>query len=507
MLRQMDELTNRAKAIMTQRDQLLTQITDGKKQVAELQANLAIAEEIKANAGEATEKEFLEKLQAKAVDLPNSPEIQQIVKDLEGLQIEDLAKLDEWHTRVRTLIHQLPVDSESQALRRLEQLANTFLAQHEAVANRTLIAFNQNLYKDLLEKQPIGNRLKEVHEKAQQAKTAADNIHYENVAWEHYKGFFSPLWWFMDWSIAQVVWLYGLARDRWPWLAKAEALLAYAIDTFMGFFMQIINAMLDFMNSHYWTRSSISADVRSQGVSSASGRGVGAGFYNFPQSTKTLVQDCTPRKVHAMGTNGSQSQMLAAKQKLRSQAEGSYQQELATQKQHARRLFVTLCREALDVNHLSRPAPEQVRSSAYTSVWRNLASPMVQYEQAFAASNAQGTDYVGSIGRFAENSTFQDWDGAIEWLAWSVAWGLRLGGLLAVASGVGIAWVPAAFAAAQGTEWIAALLRPAVTWLGTMPDIIGFQYDVVIAAALAFEATMNGNVDLDSLVCESYYVE
>jgi hypothetical protein len=131
---------------------------------------------------------------------------------------------------------------------------------------------------------------------------------------------------------------------------------------------------------------------------------------------------------------------------------------------------------------------------------------MVEYEKAFQAAGAQGTDYLWSLGRFAENSTFQDWDGAIEWLAWGVAWGLRLGGILAVFTGVGAAALPAAFAAAQGAEWIGAVLRPMVSWLGTMPDIIAFQYDVVLAAAAAYQASTEGGIDLDTLVVPSEYV-
>ena len=50
-------------------------------------------------------------------------------------------------------------------------------------------------------------------------------------------------------------------------------------------------------------------------------------------------------------------------------------------------------------------------------------------------------------------------------------------------------------------------LRPAVSWLGTMPDIIAFQYDVVIAAAVAYVATTEGNVSLDNLVVPSEYTE
>jgi hypothetical protein len=82
-----------------------------------------------------------------------------------------------------------------------------------------------------------------------------------------------------------------------------------------------------------------------------------------------------------------------------------------------------------------------------------------------------------------------------------------LGGVLAVFTGVGAAAVPAAFAAAQGAEWIGAVLRPAVSWLGTMPDIIAFQYDVVIAAAVAYEAATTGSINLDNIVVPSEYVE
>ena len=40
-----------------------------------------------------------------------------------------------------------------------------------------------------------------------------------------------------------------------------------------------------------------------------------------------------------------------------------------------------------------------------------------------------------------------------------------------------------------------------------MPDIIAFQYDVVIAAAVAYVATTEGNVSLDNLVVPSEYTE
>jgi hypothetical protein len=43
--------------------------------------------------------------------------------------------------------------------------------------------------------------------------------------------------------------------------------------------------------------------------------------------------------------------------------------------------------------------------------------------------------------------------------------------------------------------------------LGTMPDIVGFQFDIVIAASLAHAAATQGGIDPSTLVVPSYYVD
>ncbi len=507
LLHQMDDISRQAGLLTQQRQELYEQFVKQKKELVDVEANLAITQEIKQNAGQVTEKEFLESIKEKALALPNDPQLRSVIGDLEQMTSRDTGQYMAWNAKVRQMLAELPPGTSEQTRRGLERLSAALTQHTQAIQSEVLIDLNKQVYADLLEKGPLGNRLKEVNERAQKAKQAAEAIRYQNTAWEYYEGFFSPLWWFMDWSLAQLLWLHDLAREWIPGLAMAENLLALCVDTLVSYMMSILNAMIDFMNSHQWTRSCINSEVRGRGKATALAHGVSGAFFEFPRATNEIPQTLAPRRIVSMGQNGSPAQKQAVRQRLLSNAAGGYQQERSVQQGQARTAFASLCRKALDARRLEQPAPDQLSGSTLTSIWQQLVGPMVQYEQGFSAAGAQGTDYLWSIGRFAENSTFQDWDGAVEWLAWSVAWGLRLGGVLAVFTGFGAAAVPAAFAAAQGAEWIGAALRPAVSWLGTMPDIIAFQYDVVIAAALAYEAATEGNVSLDTLVVPSEYAE
>ena len=507
VLRQMDTVSGQAQLLMRQRDALYEQLLRQKKELVDVQANITISQEIKQNAGQATEKAFLDNIKERATNLPNDPQLRSLISDLQQITSRDTGQTMAMNAQVRQMLAELPPGTSEQTRQGLERLSAALVEHTQAIQAEVLIDLNKQTYQDLLEKGPLGSRMKQVHEQAQKAKAAAEAIRYQNMAWEHYQGFFSPLWWFMDWSLAQILWLHDLAREWIPGLAMAENLLAICVDTVVSYMMSILNAMIDFMNSHQWVRSCINSEVRGRGKSTALANGINPAFFDFPKSTQQIPEVLKPRTIVAMGQNGSPAQMQAVRQQILTKAAGSYQQERSLQRQQAGAAFTSLCRKALDARRLAQPAPEHLHVSTLRSIWSQLAGPMVQYEQGFAAANAQGTDYVWSAGRFMENSTFQDWDGAIEWLTWAVAWGLRLGGVLAVFTGFGVAAVPGAFAAAQGAEWIGALLRPAVSWLGTMPDIIAFQYDVIIAAALAFEAATEGNVDLDHLIVPSEYAE
>jgi len=522
LLRQLDEVIEESTRLTRQRDELLEQLMRQNKELVDLEANLVITRKLKENAKKATEKEFLERLKKEAMELPESPEIRRIVADVEDIGRRDVGRIMQWHDEIQQTLNNLPPDASEQARGNLERLSRVFSQHVERIRTETLIDFSTGPFSGKLEKTPLADRLKEVQKRAQQAKQEAEGIPYQNAAWDDYEGFFSPVWWFMDWSLAQISWLHGLAREWIPWLAMAEDGLVLVVDTVLYYVMAFLNALIDYMNSNNWRRSCINAELRGRGRATAMANGIHGGFFDFPRTTKQLPEMVTPRRVVSTAQNGSASQMRSVKQQVLSSAFGGYKREASAQRGQARQAFANLCRSVLDAGRLEQEAPDHVSSGSMRGVWPRLAGPMVKYEKAFAAASAQGTDYLWSGGHFAqagvkdgvfswttfyENSTFQDWDGAIEWLGWAVAWGLRLGSVLAVFTGVGAAAVPVAFSAAEAADWITGLLRPAVSWLGTMPDVIAFQRDVVLAAALAYEAATVGNVDLNALVVPSEYVE
>jgi len=508
LLSKMDDLLTRMNGALQERNELMRKLAQESQGLADLEANIAISQYVKSHSGEVTEKEFLEKLKGFAGDLPESDAIQRIVQNVEAIQTKDLGRVLEWGDSLNAAIKNLPADAPDATRRELNRLLSYWAEFTYDVRVDVLKEFNKNVYTDMLAKQPLGQRLKKIAEEAKKAKAAAEKIRYENVAWEHYKGFFSPLWWFIDWSIAKIAWLYDWAKEYFPWLADAETWLAYAIDTFLQYFMGKMNAVVAFTNSNLWTRSSISVDHRGRGEGLARAHGVGDPFFLFPKVVGNYAkQNDDPKKIIGMGSSGSQSEKEAVKRRVEAQLRGDYSQEKNNQIRYAKQLFSTLCQKTLDPGLFLQEAPERLSHTQLNGVWHSLASPMDKYEEGFREAQAQGSDYLASISRFKESATFQDLDGAIEWIAWAVAWTLRLGSLLAIGTGVGAAAVPTAFAVAQGVEWAAAALRPAVVALGTMPDIVGFQFDIVIAASLAHAAATKGGIDPSTLVVPSYYVE
>jgi hypothetical protein len=506
LLRKMDDLLTRLDKAMADRDELLKKVAKGSEDLVDLEANVAIAQYVKAHSGEVTEKEFMEHLKSFASELPENDAIRQIVANVEAIQKKDLGRIMDWGDSLNEAIKNLPADAPDSTRRELNRLLSYWAEFKHDVRVDVLWDFNKGRYTDMLVKEPLGQRLKKISEEAKKAKAAAEKIRYENVAWEHYKGFFSPLWWFMDASIWAIAWVYDWAKETFPWLADAETWLAMAVDTFLQFFMEQMNGVVSYMNSHLFIRSIISSDHRGRGKYLADIYGLGEHYFQFPKALKDYAKRSDdPKKIIQLGN--SRSDKEAVKRNVEARVRGDYSQEKSRQTQQAKQLFATLCQMSLDAKFFSQDAPDRIGPSSMRRVLGRIGGPMVEYEKGFAASKAQATDYLTSISRFAESSTFQDMDGAIEWLAWAVAWTLRLGSLLAIGTGVGAAAVPTAFAAAQGVEWAAALLRPAVVILGTMPDIVGCQFDVVIASPLVFTAAVRGGVDPDSLIVEGYYAE
>ena len=233
LLSKMDDLLARMNKALGDRDDLVKKVAQESQELTNIEANVAIAEYVKTHSGEVTEKEFLGKLKSFATDLPENDAIKQIVANVEAIQKTDLGRIMEWGDSLNNAIKNLPADAPDATRRELNRLLSYWAEFKYDAQVDVLLDFNKGLYTDLLAKQPLGQRLKQISEEAKKAKAAAESIRYENVAWQHYEGFFWPLWFAMDWTIARISWLYDWAKEYFPWLADAETWLALAIDTFL----------------------------------------------------------------------------------------------------------------------------------------------------------------------------------------------------------------------------------------------------------------------------------
>ncbi|HKZ54537.1 MAG TPA: hypothetical protein VJ123_03580 [Anaerolineales bacterium] len=483
-------------------------IAEHSKKLVELEANLAVAQFIKENSGRFTEKDFMARLKRMVQGMPRRPEIADAVRMVQTIRDTNLRVINHWGETLNQAIKDLPVDAPDETRKAMNRMLSYLAELKYTTQVDVLDTFNKEMAEDLIGKSPLGDRLKKISDEAKKAKEAAEQLRYRRVPYKYYEGWLAPLWYSIDVAIEWAVWLHDLAREWIPGLATAEDMIVYAIDLVLGYMMQMLSSMIDYMNSNLWIRSSVEAGLRSQAQGRAQGHGLTPKFFTFPNTPAALVEQLKPANVVKQGSSGSQQEMNAAKQKLLTRAKGGYEGEKQVQNGEVRRLFTQLCQSALDADCLQKPAPEPVVASSTGALLRRMVEPMVQYERAFAASSAMGTDYVTSVpARFQENATFQDWDGAIEWITWAVSWALKLGALLSVATGVGVAWAPALFVSADAVERVAGVIRPAVSWLGTMPDVVGFQFDVVLVACLVHKAALEGGVDLEAILVEGYYVE
>lgn len=501
----MDDWLRQIDSLRKQQVKIGEEFAKQTKEVADLRAAMKITKYVEENSADFATKEFRDRVAAQAKEIPNTPEIQNLFKNLEAIKEANIEKLGEWGHAIGQELAKLP-DEELKALRKDFHTMFAYIEEKQYVYQLEVLSnFNTGLRDDLLIKGPLGQRMQKISEEAEAAKKSAEELRYKHVPFIHYEGWLAPLWFAMDWVVEQIVWLYDLAKKWIPGVAEMETMLIWALDLFLGYMMKIINSLIDFMNGHTWSLSSINPTLRPRAVDSAISNGVGRDFFAFPTTLSEFVSSCRPDEVVGMANNATEKGSV--KNRIRANAEGGYGREKENQKRGAKSVFTKLCVQALDISHLANPAPNLVHESTASKVWGALLGPMANYEKDFKAAGATGTDYLTEpFKSFVDNSTFQDWDGAVEWIAWSISWILRLGALGAIASGVAAPAAVGAFGIATAVEQTAALIRPAISWLATMPDVIGLQFDVVLAATLMFSATIEGDVNGEEIAVKTYIV-
>ncbi|HQN20588.1 MAG TPA: hypothetical protein PKV86_15660, partial [Syntrophobacteraceae bacterium] len=189
-----------------------------------------------------------------------------------------------------------------------------------------------------------------------------------------------------------------------------------------------------------------------------------------------------------------------SKAALKSKFEGAYKEYYLAQWTRARISLENLCVEALNKEAIGKEArsPNAFGQGHQPSfVLLSITRPIENYEYALNSADENGvfgTSAISLVYRATEGKFNPlDLDVLIDWLNWVVAWGLRTLAILAiplgaVTGGVSLGIVGPALKYADYADRVCIVIRCGVTASCTMPDILGYQFDVLISGAVAYEA-------------------
>ncbi|MBN1315467.1 MAG: hypothetical protein JXA42_08365 [Anaerolineales bacterium] len=497
--------------LLTQDQSVYCQILNKEAQLAFIkQTQTFYVEHIQANADRLNSEEFLKSVQELAGDVAQKLDVENLLQDTAEEQARLLSRMQALRAEIQSTIKGLGKDSDETA--ELESLKSEVENQIDRIEQQGLWSLES--YTDLLARQPLGELAQKVRKATAQAEKEAEKIHPPNTEWENYKDWLSIDRLAADGNVEKITWLDEMIREFIPAIISLERWLSYTVDTVSSYLPQITTAAVEFTNSRFWRRTSIAMEYREKGRQTALNKGkIGAEFFAFPQTAGNLIRQCNPRNLISIGQNGSEEEKNRIKEAIRSGVEDDYRRETALQKKRAITFFEILCFEALNPDTLKQSDESQlVDLHELNQIWRQLAQTLTAFEKALQTGGKTGTDRLWSIGQFVPNSTYQDWDGAIEWLAWGVAWSYRLGSLAAQYSEYGELAASKYFTDNQGVKWVGTQVRQIAAALGALPDIIGFQFDLIVVAAVARDAMQTGNTDIrypdiQSLVVDGYTPE
>jgi hypothetical protein len=492
---QRGDIIRQMNRVIGENNQVLAEVTKQTKEIADLNINQQIVEYAKAHSKEVTEDGFMEGMEAyiKSQGGAPSPEARKFmeqIKDFGGMRMGNITKLE------NDVLRRLPTSSGPDK-HQLEQIWVS-IQQYKDYAQKSMLwDFPMSETQNQLMKGPLSQRLQNVRDTVVEMEKSYEKQRYKSVPRIYYEpGIMGSVWHAMDRAIESLAWFYDYVVEG---LKKLAGLIGYAVDVVLHYINAIIDWIIKITDTHAYTRTWIKESYRPGGMVSVKGK-AGGDFFEFP---RTLIQvfanKCRPDPVINQAGSGGQANLNATKQRYTSEAKAQLKAEKTKQKTMANRFFMQIFNEALDPLHFHLPAASShVRTPQIKAPFQSILSLIQEYEDAFITAGSKGTDGIVKLSnRCGTNFTYQDLDTAIEWLSWSFSWLIRLGSLLLVFTGAGAISIPAWWGYAEIMDRVSAALRPVVSWVGTMPTVIGLQNDAIILSALMYEATVHGTVSLE----------
>ncbi len=444
-----------------------------------------------------------EQAEAALKELSNDEAFVNLSKQIDQLYEKHELWIDKWADALRNL-----PEAERQELRIDELLSSVGKMKEELKSIREARDARFEVYKTMVGETMLEDKIKEqarkIKETVQDFKEESKK--YPEVRREDYDPDWSGSFWYaldyflslvdtalswtvrpvfqlLAWLFSPVIWIFVWAVSKLAWiLTKAADLLITIFDKLTGSWTVLPLVLYRDGKKFLLSRAKCDAE-----------------FFKFvPASEKELLSRLKPASLKQDGyLNMGKEQSKAA---LKSKFEGAYKEYYLAQWTRARISLENLCVEALNKEAIGKEArsPNAFGQGHQPSfVLLSITRPIENYEYALNSADENGvfgTSAISLVYRATEGKFNPlDLDVLIDWLNWVVAWGLRTLAILAiplgaVTGGVSLGIVGPALKYADYADRVCIVIRCGVTASCTMPDILGYQFDVLISGAVAYEA-------------------
>jgi hypothetical protein len=308
----------------------------------------------------------------------------------------------------------------------------------------------------------------------------------------------------MDEELEWFYQLHGYARDWLAGFALEEDLILFILETTMKILLKVSNLLIAYFHKPEAVRSMIQPDLRRTGIDKVKTLGVRDQFFRFPENELiALGHALHPRSISPAYDKARMMHDMITK------AENGYKKERLLQKNEALDYLENTLIQALTHDFEKTPNADALGvSSSMIENLRKITASMDEYVRGFKAAEASGEEGLMAVWErrmHATEWTAQDVETMIEWMIWAVQSLAILLGLMGFLTGFGAPVGAALLSTAALMSLFGAGLRVAIVILFTMPNIVGFQYDVIVSHALMYDVLYDGLPEtLDNIIVERY---
>ena len=291
-------------------------------------------------------------------------------------------------------------------------------------------------------------------------------------------------------------WFYKIHRLAREWILG----FAWVEDTIVAIVEGVFQRLVDLTNwmieqahpQKMIIRSVLRPNLRTTGIRKSKEIALDDAFFTFPANAiKSLGTNLSPAAISNSNSNRSN-----LSQQLNQGATSQYQTERARQQSEAWTYFENTILRALSHDFDAQPNDINLEVNT-TSILKlqAISKTMNEYVTCFGVGKSSIGEMVPNLQKRlweAEEWTAQDLEVLVEWIVWAMQSLAILFGVIGIMTGVGAAAGATLLTASTTFSHVGAILRIAIISMLTLPNIVGFQYDIIALHALIYDILYEG---------------